>query len=99
MSTKWEDWDESFLDIEDYQVERALNNAAITAIHRARQFGTSYVIEEDGHTKCIPADETGPYEKVLQENVERLSRKIAELQAQNPNVLALNETPDKPKQK
>ena len=50
-------------------------------------------------TKCVPADETGPYEKVLQENVERLSRKIAELQAQNPNALALNETPDKPKQK
>src|SRR5437899_6694958 len=73
MKTKIEDWDESFLDVEDYQVERALNNAAIDAIRRARQFGTSYVIEEDGHTKCIPANETGPYEKVLQENVERLS--------------------------
>ena len=32
MSTKWEDWDESFLDVQDYQVERAANNAALTAI-------------------------------------------------------------------
>jgi DNA-directed RNA polymerase specialized sigma24 family protein len=98
MSTKWEDWDESFLDIEDYQVERAATNAALTAIRRARQFGTSYVIEENGRTKCVPAEDTGPYEKALLENVDRINRKIAELQAQNPSVLALNETPEKPRQ-
>jgi hypothetical protein len=40
MRLKFEDWDESFLDLEDYQVERTLNNAALDAIHRARRFGT-----------------------------------------------------------
>src|SRR5438105_3421304 len=97
MSTKWEDWDEAFLDLEDYQVERALNNAAIDAIRRARQFGTDYVIEENGRAKSIKPEDTGPYEKVLIENVERLSRKIAELQTKEQGSLALNETPQDPR--
>ena len=29
MNTKIEDWDESILDVEDYQVERALTNAGL----------------------------------------------------------------------
>ena len=95
MKTKIEDWDESFLDIEDYQVERAATRAALEAIYRARQFGSKYVIWEDGRVKSVPAEETAPYEKRLLENVERLSRKIAELQAQNPNALTLNDKPDK----
>jgi DNA-directed RNA polymerase specialized sigma24 family protein len=99
MKTKIEPWDESFLDIEDYQVERALNNAALDAIRRARRFGTDYVIEENGRTKSVKANETEPYEKRLLENVERLSRKITELQAQQPNALELNEGAEKPKNK
>ena len=91
MKTKIEDWDESFLDIEDYQVERALTNAALTAIHRARRFGTDFVIEEDGKTKSLRPNETGPYEKLLLEDLERINRRIAELEAQNPNALSLNE--------
>ena len=95
MKTKIEDWDESFLDIEDYQVERALTNAALDAMYRARRFGTDYVIEENGRTKSLRPEETAPYEKRLLETLERLNRKIAELQAQTPNALSLNERPDK----
>ena len=99
MKTKIEDWDESILDIEDYQVERALTNAALTAIHRARQFGTDFVIEEDGKTTCLRPDQTPPYEKRFLEDLERINRKIAELQAQKPNALELNESAEKPKNK
>jgi len=95
MKTKIEDWDESFLDIEDYQVERALTNAALTAIHRARRFGTDFVIEEDGRTKSLRPDETAPYEKRFLEDLDRINRKIAELQAQQPNALSLNDKPQK----
>ena len=91
----FEDWDESLMDLEDYQAERALNRAALDAIHRARRFGTQYVIWEDEGVKRLGPDETGSHEKVLLENVERLNRKIAELQAQTPNPLALNEKPEK----
>src|SRR5262249_7184100 len=93
LSPKWEEWDESILDIEDYQVERAPNNAALDAIQRARRFGTKYVIWEDGRVKELGPEETAPYEKRLRETIEQLSRKIAELQARNPNALSLNERP------
>jgi hypothetical protein len=94
-TTKIEDWDESFFDLEDYQVERALANAALTAIHRACRFGTDFVIEEDGKTKCLKPHETAPYEKRFREDLDRINRKIAELQAKQPNVLELNDKPDK----
>jgi hypothetical protein len=97
LKTKFEPWDESFLDVEDYQVERALNNAAIDAIRRALRFGTKYVIWENDRVKEVSPNETGPYEKTLLENVDRLSRKIAELQAIQPNALALNESAEKKK--
>ena len=93
MKARIEEWDESFLDIEDYQVERALQRAALDAIHRARRCGTGYVIWEDGGVKSVRPDETEPYEKQMLENLDRLNRKIAELQAQSPNALALNERP------
>jgi len=99
LKTKIEDWDESILDVEDYQVERALTNAALTAIHRARQFGTDFVIEEDGKTKCLRPNETAPYEKRFLEDLERINCKIAELQAKQPNALELNESAEKPKNK
>ena len=37
MSVRIEDWDESILDVEDYRAERALQNAALDAIRRARR--------------------------------------------------------------
>ena len=96
MKTKIVDWDESFLDLEDYQVERAANNAALAAIQRARRFGTKYVIWENGGVKEVPPEETAPYEKQLQENVDRLSRKIAELEAKSSTTnLELNDKPPK----
>ena len=97
MNTKIEDWDESFLDIEDYQAERALTNAALTAIKRARQFGTDFVVEENGRAKSLRPDETAPYEQRFLEDLDRINKKIAELQAKQPNALELNEKPDAPK--
>lgn len=93
MKLEFEDWDESILDVEDYQAERALTNAALDAIRRARRFGTDFVVEEDGKTKCLKPNETTPYEKGFLEDLDRINRKIAELQAQKPNALSLNETP------
>jgi molybdenum-dependent DNA-binding transcriptional regulator ModE len=95
MKTKIEDWDESFLDLEDYQVERALTNAALDAIYRARRFGTDYVIEEEGRAKSLGPNETEPYEKRLLEKLEKLNRKINEIAAQTSNPLSLNEKPDR----
>jgi len=95
MITKIESWDESFLEVEDYQVERALTNGALDAIHRARRFGTDFVIEEDGKTRSLRPDETAPYEKHLLENLERLNRKIVELQGQSGQPYSLNERPEK----
>ena len=93
MTIRSESWDESFLDLEDYQVERALTNAALDAIRRARRFGTDFVIEEQGKTKSLKPQETGPYEKRFVEDLQRLNRKIAELQAKDPNALLLHERP------
>ncbi len=95
MTTRIEEWNESFLDLEDYQAERALQRAALDAIHRARRCGTGYVIWENEAIKSVKPDETGPYEKEMLENLDRLNRKIAELQSQSPNALSLNEKPDK----
>ena len=95
MKTKIESWDESILDVEDYQVERALTNAALDAIRRARQFGTDYVIWEEDRVKSLKPNQTAPYEQQLLEELDRINRKIAELQAKQPNALELNDKPDK----
>ena len=95
MKTRIETWDESFLDAEDYQVERALTNGALDAIRRARRFGTDFVIEEDGKPKSLKPDETAPYEKRLLEDLDRLNRKISELQGQSGQPYSLNERPEK----
>jgi ribulose kinase len=89
MKIQFEDWDESFLDLEDYQVERALTNAGLDAIRRARRFGTKYVIWEDERVKLLGPDETKPHEQKLLENLEHLNHKIAELQAKQPNALGI----------
>jgi len=88
---KFEDWDESVLDVEDYQVERALTNAALDAIRRARRFGTRFVVEENGQPISLQPEETGPYEQRFLEDLERINRRIAELKTRNPSALELNE--------
>ena len=95
MKTRIESWDESFLDVEDYQVERALTNGALDAIRRARRFGTDFIIEEDGKPKSLRPEETAPYEKRLLEDLDRLNRKISELQGQSGQPFSLNERPEK----
>jgi hypothetical protein len=55
------------------------------------------VIWEDERVKLLGPEETKPHEQRLLENVERLNRKIAELQAQKPNALELNERAEKKK--
>lgn len=94
MKTRIENWDESFLDAEDYQAERALTNAALDAIRRARRFGTEFVVEEDGKPKSLKPEETAPYEKRLLEDLDRLNRRISELQSQSAHPYSLNERPE-----
>jgi len=93
MMTRIENWDESFLDVEDYQVERALTNAALDAMRRARRFGTDFVVEEDGKAKSLRPEDTAPYEKRLLEDLDRLNRKISELEGNSSWLFSLNEKP------
>lgn len=93
MKTIIEDWDESFLDLEDYQAERAMQNATLEAIRRARRCGTSYVIFEDNRVKALQPGETEPYEQRGLLNLERINKKIAELQNLSPETLAMNDRP------
>ncbi|PWU21052.1 MAG: hypothetical protein C5B50_02580 [Verrucomicrobia bacterium] len=93
MKIRSEKWDESILGIDHYRAERALANAGLDAIRRARRFGTDFVVQEGGRAKSLRPEETAPYEKRFLEDVERLSRKIAELEAQNPGAFALNDRP------
>ena len=88
-----EDWDESILDIEDYRAERALQRGALEALRRARRCGTDFVIREDGQVKSLRPPEAALYEKLMLENLERLNRRIAELEGQSPCPFSLNEKP------
>jgi hypothetical protein len=97
MKTRMEDWDEDILDLEDYEAEWALQQAAIDAIRRARQFGTDYVIWEDGAVKSLKPHETEPYERAALQNLERIEQKIAELKARQTSApLLFHEQPPKP---
>ena len=93
MKTIIEDLTDDFLDLEDYQVERAMQNAALDAIRRARRFGTCYEIWEDDRVKALQPHETEPYEERGLVNLERINKKIAELQKLSPETLALNDRP------
>ena len=94
MNLQGEPWDESIPDAEDYRAERALQRGALEALRRARRCGTDFVIREDGRVKSLRPDEAAPYENVMLENLERLNRKIAELEAHSPGALSLNEKPN-----
>ena len=91
MKLRAEEWDESILDVEDYRAERALQRGALEALRRARRCGTDFVIREHGEVKSLRPQETVPHEKLMLENLERLNRKIVELEAQSPS--SLNERP------
>ena len=80
MNSKYELLDESSMDIEDFQVERDAQLAAVDAIRRARSCGTHYVISESGKGKLIPGNESGPYEEQLLASAAKLEERIAELQ-------------------
>jgi len=92
MKLKYELIDESGLDIEDLEVERDLQLAAVDAIRRARRFGTFYVIEQGDEVKQVPPDKTGPYEQDLLAEAKRLNVRIAELRGPAQN-LELNDKP------
>ncbi len=94
MKLRAEDWDESILDIEDYRAERALQRGALEALRRARRCGTDFVIREDGQVKSLRPQEAAPYEKFMIENLERLNRRIAELEGQSSGPFSLNERPE-----
>jgi hypothetical protein len=83
--------DESEMDIEDLEVEKTLQLAAVDAIRRARCCGTYYVIREGDEIKEIPGDKTGPYEERLLARAAQLGHRITELRSQEQAVL--NETP------
>jgi hypothetical protein len=92
MKLKYEIIDESELDIEDLEVERDMQLAAVDAIRRARRFGTFYVIMEGDEVKNIPPDKTAPYEERLLATADRLNRRIAELRGPAQNI-ELNDKP------
>jgi hypothetical protein len=83
--------DESEMDIEDLEVEKTLQLAAVDAIRRARRCGTFYVIRVGDEIKEIPGDKTGPYEERLLARAAQLGQRINELRSQEQ--LVLNETP------
>jgi hypothetical protein len=89
MKFEYEVVDDSQLDIDDWEVERDMQLAAVDAIRRARRFGTMFVIS---HDKQIPPDQTGPYEERFLAEAERINRRIAELKAQDQNSM-LNDRP------
>ncbi len=84
---------DDFLDLEDFQAERALQHAALDAMDRAKRCGTGFVVSENDHVRVLKPDETGEYRQRGLQNLERLNRKIAELQNLSPVVLALNDGP------
>ncbi len=95
MKTKYELLDESTMDIEDLESERALQLATVSAIHRARQFGTAFVVCEDGQTRDIPPGQTQPYEDRLLANAEQLNQRIQFLKQSEPADYSLNDKPAK----
>ena len=91
MNTPIEELTDSFLDLEDFQAERALQRAALDAMDRARRCGTGFVVTEGGRVRSLSPEETEPYRRRGLENLERLNSKIAELES--PSSLALNDRP------
>ena len=93
MKTIIEDLTDDFLDVEDFQVERALQHAALDAMDRAKRCGTGFVVWENERVRILKPDETGEYRQRVTQNLDRLNRKIADLQKLSPESLMLNDRP------
>ena len=93
MKTIIEDLTDDFLDVEDFQVERALQHAALDAMDRAKRCGTGFVVWENERVRILKPDETGEYRQRATQNLDRINRKIAELQKLSPESLMLNDRP------
>lgn len=93
MKTIIEDLTDDFLDVEDFQVERALQHAALDAMDRAKRCGTGFVVWENERVRILKPDETGEYRQRATQNLDRLNRKIADLQKLSPESLMLNDRP------
>ena len=93
MKTVIEDLSDDFLDVEDFQVERALQHAALDAMDRAKRYGTGFVVWENDRVRILKPDKTGEYRQRATQNLERLNRKIAELQKLSPKARAMNDRP------
>ena len=93
MKTIIEDLTDDFLDVEDFQVERALQYAALDAMDRAKRCGTGFVVWENERVRILKPDETGEYRQRATQNLDRLNRKIADLQKLSPESLMLNDRP------
>ncbi len=93
MKTVIEDLTDDFLDLEDFQVERALQYAALDAMDRAKRCGTGFVVWENDRVLVLRPDETGGYRQRATQNLERINKKIAELQNISPETLAMNDRP------
>lgn len=93
MNAKYEVLDESTMDIEDLEAERALQLATVSAIHRARRFGTAFVVCEDGKTRDIPPDQTKAFEDRLLASAEKLNQRIQALKQSAASDYSFNDKP------
>ena len=84
---------DDFLDVEDFQVERALQHAALDAMDRAQRCGTGFVVWEKAAVKILEPDETGEYRQRATQNLDRINQKISELQKNSAESFALNDRP------
>ncbi|MBI5385195.1 MAG: hypothetical protein HZA90_10985 [Verrucomicrobia bacterium] len=96
MKTVLEPWDESIMDLEDYQAERAMQKGIIHAMRRARALGTDFIMEDAGKMKKVPPRDTPRLEQQALANLDRLNRIIAELEAKRTSAAVLNDRPAAP---
>jgi hypothetical protein len=75
--------------LEDFQVERALQLAALDAMNRAERCDTGVAITVDGQARVLRPNEFGPYRQRALKNLERINQKIAELEGQSQESAAL----------
>ena len=84
MKTTIEDWSDDILDLEDFQVERALARGFLDAIHRARVFNTNIVVSKDGQMCELPPSETHEMEARSLKFISETNEKIAKYLDEHP---------------
>ena len=91
---------DDFLDLENFKAERALQFAVLDAMDRSERFNSGFVISEQGQVRVLKGEELRPYRQHALKNLERITKKIAELQEHDSAALVLNDRPaDKPPEK